>query len=234
MMATDDEDSARKSKDVKDGAGEEHLDLLDREPSDQVDNNDEEFDVVDENNVPIGKATRQKCHEEGLLHRSTHIFLFRTNKPIGAAVSRVEVLLQKRSEKKMVGAGLWDVSVAEHLSAGETYQEATIRGAREELELDIAADDMVQIREAYLSRQFYKDAGVLDHMFTCTFAMLYGAEIHGNVVVDGEEVETVEWWPVAQLVKSAKAEPHLFTRWLLIELDKLNIIEVSKMVAGEM
>lgn len=194
----------------------------------------EEFDIVDDTNTVISRATRQKCHAEGLLHRSTHIFLFRTCKPLLSPLPRVEVLLQKRSEKKTVGPHLWDISVAEHLSAGEDYTEATVRGLKEEIGLGVDASDMVQIRDAYLSRQFYEDVGVLDHMFTCTFGMLYEHGRHGDVVVDGEEVAAVEWWPVTKLVKLAKTEPQLFTRWLRIELQNLNLVEVGKMFTGDM
>lgn len=197
-----------------------------------VDFADEVFDVVNTKNEVVSTATRKKCHEEGLLHRSTHVFLFRMRQVIGRNRPRVEVLLQKRAEKKAVGGGLWDVSVAVHLSTGEDYASATIRGLKEDLGIAADSADVVQIRQAYLSRQFYEEASLLDHMFTSTFAMLYDDKIHGAVVVDGEEVETVEWWSVADLVVKAKREPDSFTRWLLIELRNLDIAEVGNMMTG--
>lgn len=199
-----------------------------------VDCADEEFDIVDSENRCIGRATRRRCHEEGLLHRSTHVFLFRARQTIGRLRAEVEVLLQKRSEKKKVGGGLWDVSTAEHVSAGENYVQATARGLYEELGIHINEDhDLVQIRQAYLSKQYYKEAGVLDNLFTCLFAMIYDEETHGALRVDGAEVECVEWWPVSTLVKKSKSNKDMFTRWLLIELDNLNLVEVGKMMMGE-
>lgn len=199
-----------------------------------VDYADEEFDVVDSENRCIGRATRKRCHEEGLLHRSTYVFLFRARQTIGRLRAEVEVLLQKRSEKKRVGGGLWDVSAAEHVSAGENYVQATARGLYEELGIRINQDqDLVQIRQAYLSKQYYKEAGVLDNMFTCTFAMVYDERTHGALRIDGAEVESVEWWPVSTLVKKSKSSKDMFTRWLLIELDNLNLVEVGKMMMGE-
>lgn len=200
----------------------------------EADYPDEVFDVVDENNKPVGRATRRRCHEEGLLHRSTHVFVFRTRQTIGRLRAEVEVLLQKRSQKKKVGGGLWDVSVAEHLSEGENYVQATARGLSEELGIRInEGHDLVQIRQAYLSRQYYEEASVLDHMFTCTFGMVLDEGTHGKLRIDEEEVECIEWWPVSTLVKKAKTSKELFTRWLLIELDNLNLMEVGKMMMGE-
>lgn len=197
-----------------------------------ADQTDELFDVVDDDNNPISIATREQCHTDGLLHRSTHVFLFRQRYVIGGLSARTEMLLQRRSQGKTVGPGLWDVSVAEHLSAGEAYTSATARGLREELGLTVDQDELVQIREPYLSRQVYEDVGVLDHLFTATYAMMYEENRHGAIVTDGDEVEEAEWWTVTNLIKTAKQTPELFTRWLLIELANLNLIEVSKMITG--
>jgi hypothetical protein len=35
--------------------------------------------------------------------------------------------------RKRIGPNLWDVSLAEHLSIGETFKEAALRGLQEEL-----------------------------------------------------------------------------------------------------
>lgn len=199
-----------------------------------ADNMDEEFDVVDENNVPTGKASRKKCHEEGLLHRSTHIFLFRSHTTVGDQTPSTQVLLQKRSEKKKVGGGQWDVSVAEHLSAGEGYVEATVRGLSEELGVKMSGDSIVAVRQPYLSKQMYQEAGVLDNMFTSTFAALYDERVHGRVRFDEAEVQDAEWWPVERLVREAKLDESRFTRWLLIELGNINVVEVGRRVLGEM
>lgn len=199
-----------------------------------ADYGDEMFDVVNENNEVIDTTTRARCHDEGLLHRSTHVFLFRMRQEIGRHRPRVEVLLQKRAGKKKVGGSLWDVSVAEHLTAGEDYVEATVRGLKEELGVTIDGADLVQIRQTYLSRQYYEEAALLDHMFTSTYALLYDDMKHGHIVLDGEEVESVQWWSVLDIVVRGKREPQLFTRWLLIELSNLDLVEVGNLITGAM
>lgn len=200
----------------------------------EADQMDEIFDVVDETNTPVSTAARRRCHEEGLLHRSTHVFIFRSRLSIGASAPAIELLLQQRSEKKKVGASLWDVSVAEHLSAEEDYLTASTRGLQEELDLTFPADALVTVRQPYLSKQFYEEAGVLDNMFTSTFSALYDQTVNGRVRFDEAEVQAVEWWPVDRIVKKSKEKPELFTRWLLIELRNIDLVELGKRTAGEL
>lgn len=199
-----------------------------------VDPLDEVFDVVDDTNTPISTASRQQCHNEGLLHRSTHVFVFRMRLEIGNPKPIIEVLLQRHSERKTVGGGLWDVSVVEHLSAGESYREAAVRGMREELGLNVMEEELVKVREVYLSRQFYEEAGVLDHMFTETFGLLYEEERYGGVVVDGEEVTEVEWWSAERVLRERGEAGERFTRWLLIDLRNIDLVEMGKRITGEL
>jgi len=199
-----------------------------------ADDGDELFDVVDESNKVINQALRRQCHEEGLLHRSTHIFLFRSRRIIGTSIPTIEVLLQQRSKEKKVGGGLWDVSVAEHVSAGENYLDASVRGIQEELSLDVTPDALVTVRQPYLSKQAYEEAGILDYMFTSTFSALYDESSHGRVKIDEAEVQNFDWWPVELVVKKSKADPSAFTRWLLIELSNIDLIELGKRIAAEL
>lgn len=203
-------------------------------PTPAADQQDEVLDVVDETNTPISTAPRKQCHEEGLLHRSTHIFLFRSHLVIGRSSPQIQVLLQQRSEQKKLGPGLWDVTVAEHVSAGESYREASVRGMREEIGLSVGEGMLVEVRKPYLSKQFYEEVGVLDHMFTSTFAVLYEQREMGTMAVDEVEVERVEWWDVRRVVRDARERPEKFTRWLSIELQSFDLEELGRRMAGEM
>lgn len=225
-------DIGKSDEDVDALYGTETQDIDEKTGS--ADQMDEEFDVVDEDNMPVSKASRDDCHREGLLHRSTHVFLFRNRVKVGQTKPTIEVLLQRRSEKKKVGPGLWDVSVAEHLSTGEGYLEATIRGLNEELGLNVSEDALVTVRQPYMSRQWYAEASVLDNMFTTTFAALYDERLHGKVNFDEAEVHSVEWWPVDTAVNEAARDESLFTRWLLIELKNIDLKVLGKRLTGEM
>lgn len=87
----------------------------------------EYFDVVDENNVVIGRETRQIVHKEKMRHRSVHIFIFN---------SKNQLYLQKRSMSKDMSPGYWESSVSGHLDAGEGYEQAAKRELKEEVGIE--------------------------------------------------------------------------------------------------
>ena len=61
---------------------------------------------------PTGeRKLKSEVHRDGDWHRSSHVWLL---SPEG------RLLLQRRSEAKVTWPGLWDVSAAGHISAGES------------------------------------------------------------------------------------------------------------------
>ncbi len=89
-----------------------------------TDNQDEIFDIVDQRDRVIGKATRGEVHKDpSLIHRSIAILVYRND----------ELFLQKRSMTKDAFPGVWTCSVAGHVDSGESYEEAAIREMQEEL-----------------------------------------------------------------------------------------------------
>jgi isopentenyl-diphosphate Delta-isomerase len=85
---------------------------------------EEWFDVVNERDEPIRRATRREVHANGWWHRAIHVLVF-------DAAGRV--FLQKRSMVKDLSPGLWDSSCSGHLDAGEDYDAAAIRELHEEI-----------------------------------------------------------------------------------------------------
>ena len=84
----------------------------------------EYFDVIDDNNKVIGKASRDECHKKGLLHRGIYIIVVN---------SEGKILMQKRSMKKDLHPGLWTTSVSGHVDSGEHYEQAAKREMMEEI-----------------------------------------------------------------------------------------------------
>src|SRR5882672_4590492 len=91
-------------------------------------NMDEWFDVVNERDEVVGRATRREVHARGLWHRAVHVLVF-------DAAGRV--FLQKRSMTKDMSPGLWDSSCSGHLDAGEDYDAAAWRELQEEIGLQL-------------------------------------------------------------------------------------------------
>lgn len=80
--------------------------------------------IVDENDLPVGSATKQEAWDKGLIHRVVRIMI--ENK-------QGQVLLQHRHPSKDLFPNCWDNSAAGHVDAGEDYDVAAIRELEEEL-----------------------------------------------------------------------------------------------------
>lgn len=134
---------------------------------------EEWFDVVDEHDRPIGRATRAEVHRLGLRHRSVHMLVFN---------ARGELFLQRRSELKDNFPGLWDSSAAGHVEAGETYEETVPRELHEELGL------VLRTPPQFL---FAFPASPLTGM---EFVRVYRIEAEGPFVLDPVEVAEGRWF----------------------------------------
>ena len=120
----------------------------------------EYFDICDENGQPTGEIiSREKAHEEGILHRTAHTWVIRQNG------ERTEILLQKRSDEKDSFPGLYDTSSAGHIPAGSEPLESALRELWEELGIQAEPQDL---------------------RFAGTFRIQYEKEFHGKMFRDNE------------------------------------------------
>lgn len=90
---------------------------------------DEEFlNIVDENNHVTSRVKpRSLVHRDGDRHLTVHVWIVRR------VDTSLYVLLQKRSENKILYPCLYDVSVGGHISAGEETRHSAVRELKEEL-----------------------------------------------------------------------------------------------------
>lgn len=95
---------------------------------------EERIDVLTSDGKPAG-TTKPKAlvHRDGDWHRAVHVWIVQSDG---------RVLVQRRAMVKENNPGLWDVSAAGHISAGESTVGAAIRETLEELGLEIAAADL--------------------------------------------------------------------------------------------
>lgn len=87
---------------------------------------EEIFDVVDEDDVVLRQLPRSRVHAEKLIHRATHIFVFRSDG---------RLLIHKRTADKEEFPGVWTSSASGHVAAGESYDDTAPRELFEELGL---------------------------------------------------------------------------------------------------
>jgi len=89
---------------------------------------DELFDIVDEDDNVIGKATRKEVHAKGHIHRSVLFFL---------TDGKSKIFVSQRTATKEFFPEYWSIVFGGHLHTGETYEEAVARESEEELGLKL-------------------------------------------------------------------------------------------------
>lgn len=138
-------------------------------------------DVINENGQPSGvRKPRGIVHATGEWHSSIHIWLVKGD----------DILLQMRSKEKESFPGLFDVSVAGHVDAGESALEAAIRESGEEIGYVPTAEELQYVgcrrliirhpERAFISKEF-------NHIY-----ILRGTECD-SYVHDKYEIEYLQW-----------------------------------------
>lgn len=98
----------------------------------------EYLDVVDENNILIGKKEeRKKVHELGLFHREIVVIV----------VNELDqILIDKRASTKIQFPNLWEFC-AGHVEANEDVVDTAIREVKEELGIDVKELELIDFRK---------------------------------------------------------------------------------------
>ncbi len=121
---------------------------------------EELIDVLDENGVKTGEIlTRKEIHKRGLLHRAIAVAVINEQN---------QILVQQRSFKKEKNTGMWDISVAGHISSGQDALSAASREINEEISVNLGFNVDIKefrymfsyrkeeiLKENYIERQFY-------------------------------------------------------------------------------
>lgn len=146
------------------------------------------FDVLDEEGNLTGRVKeRSLVHEDGDLHRTSHIWVVRKTE------KGFDVLLQKRSLHKDSFPGCYDISSAGHVAAGDDYLESAVREIGEELGISVSEEelDLLGIHQGIMNGNFYGKP-FFNHEISAVY--VYDRPIHTeNLVLQKEEVEEVRW-----------------------------------------
>lgn len=151
----------------------------------------EYFDITDDNGIPTGgTVSRCEAHEKGIPHRTAHIWIVRKEK------DGYQVLLQKRSAEKESFPGMYDISSAGHIQAGNDPLESAQRELHEELgvranEGDLSFAGKFHIKyEMEFHGKLFKDNEV-------AFVYVYEKPVDiGSLVLQKEEVDEVRWFDI--------------------------------------
>ena len=98
---------------------------------------DELIDILTPTGEPTGKsAMKSEAHKNGWFHGTVHVWVFTADH---------KIVLQKRALTKKVLPGLWDISAAGHIGAGESVISAAKREVLEELGLELSEKELLKI-----------------------------------------------------------------------------------------
>jgi isopentenyl-diphosphate delta-isomerase len=159
--------------------------------------------IVDENDRPLGLEEKFKCHSgNGILHRAFSVFVFNKDG---------RILLQQRSNKKLLWPLYWSNTCCSHPLEGETYEQAASR----RLWTEMGFSCNLKLVGTFHYQASYKDKGSENEL--C--AVLIGI-YDGKVHADGEEVADWKWLDFRKLKRDVAAYPEKYTPWLKTEIEQ--------------
>lgn len=142
---------------------------------------DELIDIYDENMTPLGTASREQAHREGLWHKAFHCWIVKH-----ASDGRHRVLLQLRSKSKDTHPSLLDISAAGHLKAGEEPKDG-IRNIENELGLKV---DFAKLNKLFTVNHIFELNDYINHEFNPTY-LLESEKNLSELKMNSEEVDGI-------------------------------------------
>ncbi|MDN5274372.1 MAG: dimethyladenosine transferase [Candidatus Saccharibacteria bacterium] len=154
----------------------------------------ERIQIVDENDQPIGAATRQEAWARGSFYRLVQIVLQDENG---------NFLLQKRSLEKPLYPGRWTNAASGHVDEGETYETSALRELKEE----IGVETPLTFIGKFLVQKKEDDKTI--NQFNGVFEGRVSQDT--RFTLQPEEVSEVKWFTNENLQENIAANPDDFT-----------------------
>lgn len=146
--------------------------------------------IVDENDRPIGEATKQEAWDKGLIHRVARLMVFN---------QQGKLLLQHRSPTKDIFPNCWDVAAAGHVDPGEDYETAVRREAEEEMDatgLDLTEVGYYKSSEVWQGRKLNR--------FNRCYSSIYSST---PTKLEADKIDGWRWLDLAMVKKMVKDHP---------------------------
>jgi len=167
------------------------------------DSMDEYVILVDENDNPIGKEEKVKCHlPNGKLHRAFTALIFN---------NEGKLLLTKRSGSKMLWPGVWDGTVASHPREGETYVSSAERRMPEEIGISCKMN-YVNKFEYHVP---YKDIGSENEICGTLIGTIDSFD-ESSLIKD--EISEIKWISSDELKNELKQNRDAYCPWMILAL----------------
>ena len=160
---------------------------------------EEIVEVLSHSGEYTGKlVSKEHAHRRGLWHATVHIWLLN---------DKSQFLLQRRSVQKEIFPGLWDVSVAGHIEAGESPEEAACREISEELGLEVPASGLAHFGR--LSRETLHSLQNHDREWQDLFIL--PLENTPQLALNSTEVQEIKWLDIKELFLDLRDRSYLMT-----------------------
>ncbi len=176
---------------------------------------DEFIDILDQSGNLIGRKLRGEAHRSGEWHKGVHVWI----------LSNGKILLQKRSYKKDILPGRFDVGCGGHVKSGENYEDAAIRETEEELGIKPKKEDLIYI-DSRKQITHVKEKGLISREFLKIFVLKI-PDISG-LKINRDEVEEVRLFDIKELKELLKTRLEMFIDDKEYFFDALNKIEKIK------
>lgn len=172
--------------------------------------------VVGENDERLGTMNILEAHKGGgVMHRAISVVLYRQVSILGSAagatrsrdLSKVEVLLQKRSEKKPLWPLYWSNTVCTHPMDGEGYLECAVRRLKEEMGIVIGEEVVEKLYRFKYQAQFNEELSEFE-----LDTVLVGW-YEGEVKPDTDEVTDYKWIGWEDLLEDVEENGGKYTPW---------------------
>jgi len=159
--------------------------------------------LVDENDNPIGKEEKVKCHlPNGKLHRAFTALIFN---------NEGKLLLTKRSEGKMLWPNDWDGTVASHPRESETYASSAERRIPEEIGISCKMN-YVNKFEYHVP---YKDVGSENEICGTLIGIIDSFD-ESSMIKD--EISEIKWINPDELKNELEHNRDVYCPWMIIAL----------------
>lgn len=145
--------------------------------------------LVDEQNNQIGEMDKFEAHQHpAKLHRCSSVWLMN---------DKNQVLLQKRSLKKIVGAGWWANAICGNVRPPESFNDCAIRRLREEIGvIGVKISPIYQfIYRAYCNEKYGEHE----------FDQVYFGNYNGNLILNEDEASDYCWINLNDLLNQVNA-----------------------------
>ena len=159
--------------------------------------------LVDQNDNPIGKEDKVKCHlPNGKLHRAFTALIFN---------GEGKLLLTKRSESKMLWPNDWDGTVASHPRESETYVSSAERRMPEEIGIVCKMNYMNKF-EYHVP---YKDVGSENEICGTLIGIV---DDFDETCLIKDEISEIKWIGPDELKSELQQNMDVYCPWMVIAL----------------